>query len=103
MFLLPAVIAVFIGLMWYLIAATLKKGLITGMPSELKWIVEITPALYSYVFFIALSYVCLLIVVSSLRHVSNHIIISLDIIYLFSIMIPILFHSIKDSRVLLCK
>jgi len=85
------------GLMACSLITALSRG-VRDIPFELSWMLESTPALYNYVLFVINAFTCLLIV-SLLCRSSNHIVMSLEILYLFSIMIPVLFHFIKDTKI----
>lgn len=65
--------------------------------SELKWILEETPALNSLLAIMAQSAV-FVVLISGLESISNHIIISLDIIYFFTLLILIYLHIIKNFK-----
>lgn len=91
----------FIGLILYAFAALIKRA--ESIPHDLRWILEETPALFACVLFLIYSACISLLAVSLLSNVSNHIVQSLDILYLFSLIMLVLFHLIKESRVLLCK
>lgn len=89
----------FTGLIAYLTlrfaAASLKcSGL--GIFLELDWILEVTPAQVFYLMFVIQSALLVSVEVCSHR-ISNHSIITLDILYLVSILMLILFHNLKEA------
>lgn len=89
----------FTGLIAYLTlrfaAASLKGGGL-GVFFELDWILEVTPAQVSYLMFIIQSALLVTVALTSFR-ISNHGILTLDILYLISIIMLIMFHNLKEA------
>lgn len=64
---------------------------------ELGWMLARTPALDAFLMFIIGTGIVATTAACALMQVSNHIILSLDILYLLSILLLILFHTLKES------
>lgn len=61
----------------------------------IEWMLQKTPASLAFSVFALQSLICAAANIHALKHVSNHIIITLDIIYISSILMLILFHTFK--------
>src|SRR5690349_19710345 len=95
--LIPTTILVFSGL---LISLQGSELVCAGklLSSDLRLVLEKTPALDNFIFVIA-QVVSLAVLLSNLVHISNHIVISLDILYLASLLLLVLFQILKDSLI----
>ena len=71
-----------------------------GALLELDWILEKTPAQASFFMFMLQSFIVVNAAAFAFR-VSNHIILTLDILYFVSILMLILFHNLKEAANLL--
>lgn len=80
----------------YLLSRTLKGGS-AGMLQDFCWLFDNTPALNSFLMFVLQIVIASNTIACSLKSISNHIIISLEIIYLFSILMLVLFHTLKEA------
>ena len=67
---------------------------ITKLLLELEWILQKTPAQASYFMFLLQSFIFISAAAFAFR-VSNHIILTLDIIYLITSLLLIMYHNIK--------
>lgn len=74
------------------------KNARTGMMQSLCWLLERTPALDTFLLFIIQTVYIITAVFCAFSNLSNHAVISLDIIYFFSMMMLIFYHIIKESR-----
>lgn len=63
---------------------------------ELEWLLEKTPAEASYLMFMLQSLIVITAAAFAFK-VSNHIILTLDILYFISLLMLILFHKIKEA------
>lgn len=87
----------FTGIMLYLtyqLSIALKNGG-TGILSDLCWLLEKTPVLDAFVLLLLQAALIVASVFCLFGRVSNHGIISLDILYLANLLILILYHSLK--------
>lgn len=91
--LLPAAIA---GIMGYLIYLTAVVILGRALPVDLQWVMEKTPALDAFLLFIFHT-VILTSINCFINNLSNHVILSLDIVYFFSVLMLIMFHILSVS------
>lgn len=66
------------------------------LSDELGWMLAETPALDSFLMFAIGTAIAVTAAASALLQVSNHIILSLDILYLLSLLLLILFHTFKE-------
>jgi hypothetical protein len=87
------------GLIAYLLfrlgAALRHSG--SYLSDELGWMLARTPALDAFIMFVIGIAIVVTAVLCALMQVSNHIILSLDILYLMSMLMLILFHTFKES------
>lgn len=67
------------------------------LSDELGWMLARTPALDAFIMFVIGIAIVVTAVLCALMQVSNHIILSLDILYLMSMLMLILFHTFKES------
>jgi hypothetical protein len=94
------VLPVLAGIIAYLtfkICTVCRRAGISKLGS-IDWLLEETPALFAFSLFLL---ECLIIAAPNtfaLKQVSNHIIIALDIIYLLSILMLVLFHAFKIAN-----
>lgn len=95
----------FIGLMTYLSyrISTAYKSAGFSMLSELCWLLPKTPALDTFLLFVLQAVLVASVVVSTLARMSNHGVLTLDILYYLSVLMLILFHRRKESGNLLVK
>lgn len=80
-----------------LLITAISHGKVTSLPGRIISAAEYTAALYECALF---SLVTKAIAISSDKSVSNHSILSLDIIYSFSLIILFMFHILKDPSYL---
>ncbi len=73
-----------------------KKRINTGRFLELGWLLEKTPAQASYLMFMVQSFIVITAAAFASR-VSNHVILTLDILYLISILLLIRYHNLKKA------
>src|SRR5690242_17151634 len=100
--LIPVFISGFIIYLTYLLSKTLRiAGL--GVLLDLCCLPVRAPALDTFLMFVMQAVSIASMVICTLCHVSNHIVISLDIIYFLSILILVLYHTLKESGSLLIK
>lgn len=95
---LPIVLTCFIGALLLYCFANAAYRLGGNLPGDLKWVLEKAASLDAFLVCIVTIIIISGILASSLNHISNHIILSLDILFLFSSLILILFHKIKQIR-----
>lgn len=95
---LPIVSSCFIGALLLCCFASAAYRLHGNVPSDLKWVLYKAASLDAFLVCIVTIIILSSILASSLNHISNHIILSLDILFLFSSLILILFHTIKQPR-----
>jgi hypothetical protein len=91
---IPAVISGIILYFTYVLSRILLDGGFS-IPLVFSSVYLKTPGLNEFLLFVLRSFCFAFTVVCIYCRVSNHIIISLDILYLFSILIIYLFHSLK--------
>jgi len=93
--LIPAVITGFLVYLLYILSTTLKY---TGMQGccDLRWLLTQTPAFNAFLAFAVQAVMAVITVLYSLKHVSNHIIMSFDIICILSLLMLILYHTLKE-------
>ena len=89
-----AAIIAYTALLYYPVAG---YGKAAGVLREPDWILEKTPAQASYFMFVMQSVIMISAAAYAFR-VSNHVILSLDIIYFISILMPVLYHNLKEAR-----
>ncbi|NJD04829.1 MAG: hypothetical protein FIA99_20020 [Ruminiclostridium sp.] len=96
-----AIISVLIVLMTVVISYPVSsfgkggKGRVSfGSFLELDWVLEKTPAQASYLMFMVQSFIVVTAAAFAFR-ISNHIILTLDILYLVSILMLVLYHNFK--------
>lgn len=87
------------GLIAYLVfrLGTVLKHTGSYLSEELGWMLARTPAVDAFLMFIIGIAIAVASTISILMQVSNHIILSLDILYLMSLLLLILFHTFKES------
>lgn len=91
----------FAGLLWSsFVVMSAKTGKI--MPESYFLILEKTSELYEWAILFVITF-NLFTGIFSLKNISNHSILSLDIIYLFSTMLLITFQILKEPNILICK
>ncbi|MDP4091959.1 MAG: hypothetical protein Q8920_01205 [Bacillota bacterium] len=79
------------------LSCTIRKYVVGYLNVDLKFAIEKSAALYSFLTYVLKAAACT-VLLSSVMHISRHAVISLDIVFLFASLILILFHTIKDSR-----
>ena len=89
-----ALITVLISYMAFGLGTDGKSLVSIGSFLELDWILEKTPAQASYLMFMIQSFIIITAAAFAFR-VSNHIILTLDILYLASILMLVLYHNFK--------
>lgn len=90
---------VFAGIIAYLTFRISKvfKNTGTGMFNDFYCFLEKTPALDAFLSFIIQSVLVSAAAICAFQQVSNHIILSLDILYFISLLMLILFHNLKEA------
>jgi hypothetical protein len=88
----------FIGALLLYCLANAALRLNSNLPSDLKWILEQAASLDAFLAFVVTIVITSCCMSSLVNNISNHIILSLDIIFFFSSLILILFHTIKQTR-----
>jgi hypothetical protein len=98
-FLVQAIPVLLTGLLAYLLfrlgAALKHSG--AYLSDELGWMLARTPALDALIMFILGIAFAVAAAACALVQVSNHIILSLDILYLLSMLLLVLYHTLKES------
>lgn len=97
--LLLLITVVFTGIIAYLTARLTGASIIyngLGALLELDWILQVTPAQVSYLMFVMQSAILISVFIFTFK-ISNHSILSLDILYLISMLMLILFHNLKEA------
>ena len=87
-------------------ACILNISSITYGPSvsrSLGCLLDWTPALDAFLLFVLHGFICVSTVACCLTSISNSLVIALDIIFFFSILMLILYHTLKQSRNLFVK
>ncbi|OPZ88334.1 MAG: hypothetical protein BWY74_03188 [Firmicutes bacterium ADurb.Bin419] len=74
--------------------ASLRLG--GNLPGDLKWILEKAASLDSFIILTITIVIMSLGLVSITNHISNHVILSLDILFFFNSLIVVLFNIIKQ-------
>ncbi len=67
-----------------------------NLPGELKWILEKSSSVDQFVIAVVTIIIISLSLVGVSNHISNHVILSLDILFLFNSLIVILYNIIKQ-------
>ena len=75
--------------------AVIRMG--RNLPGELKCALKRAAALEAFLVFVIIVIIISDRLSSCVNHISNHIILSLDIIFFFSLLVLILFHKIKQA------
>lgn len=75
--------------------AVIRMG--RNLPSELKLLLQRAASLEAFLVFVIIILIISDSLSSRVNHISNHIIMSLDIIFFFSSLVLILFHKIKQA------
>ena len=100
--LIPVFFAILIVYLTYRISIIIKNA--DGfLHPDFDWVIENTPALDAFLMFAIQTVLVVTASVCSFRQVSNHIILTLDIIFFISVMMLILFHTLKEAGNLLVK
>jgi hypothetical protein len=94
--LIPVVFAAIIAYLTYRISKVFKNTG-TGMFNDFYCFLEKTPAQDSFLMFIIQSVLVSAAAICSFKQISNHIILSLDILYFISLLMIILFHNLKEA------
>jgi dolichol kinase len=95
--LIPVLVAGTIAYLIYYFSAVLKNGG-AGVFQGFKWLLEVTPALNTFLVFITKATFLVSLILCAFGRTSNHIILSLDILYLISLLILILYHIFKQPE-----
>lgn len=74
-----------------------KKRINTGRFLELGWLLEKTPAQASYLMFMVVQSFLVITAAAFASRVSNHVILTLDILYLINILLLIRYHNLKKA------
>lgn len=69
-----------------------------NLPGDLKWVLEKAASLDAFIVFVVTILIISHSLASSANQISNHIILSLDILFFLNSLILILFHTIKQMR-----
>jgi hypothetical protein len=95
--LFPLIIAGLIAYLTYCLSRLLKEG---GAQAFLgfEWMLENTPALNTFLVFITTASYFAALVLCTFGRTSNHIILSLDILFFFSLLILIFYHTLKQPE-----
>lgn len=94
---IPVITAGIIAYFTYYLSILLMSSS-AGAFQDLKWLLEVTPALNTFFVFISKAAYLLGIILCAFGRTSNHIVISLDILYLVSFLMLILFHTLKQPN-----
>ena len=94
--LVPVLLAGIIAYLMFRLGAALKHSG-SYLSDELGWMLDRTPAIDAFLMFIIGIAIAVTTITCALMQVSNHIILSLDILYLLSMLLLILFHTFKES------
>lgn len=97
--LVPVLLTGIIAYLIFRLGAALKHSG-SYLSEELGWMLDRTPVVDAFLMFIIGIAIAVALTVSTLMQVSNHIILSLDILYLMSLLLLILFHTFKESGTL---
>ena len=97
---LTVLITVTIAYMTFSLVTATKGSAGIGAFLELDWILENTPAQVSYLMFVIQTFIVTAASAFAFR-VSNHVILTLDILYFISILLLILYHNLKEAGNLL--
>ena len=100
--LIPALAAGIIIYLTFLLGKSFRCGG-PGMLRGLCCLLERTPALDAFLLFIFRSVLIAAAVTVAFGSISNHIVLSLDILYFISALLLILYHTLKNPPVLLSK
>lgn len=93
--LIPVLLTGLIAYLLFRLGAALKfSG--SYLSRELGWMLDRTPALDAFLMFVIGAAIAAATVVCALRQVSNHLLLSLDILYFLSMLLLILFHTFKE-------
>jgi hypothetical protein len=93
--LIPVLMAGFIAYLLFKLGAALKYSG-TYLSDELGWMLPRTPALDAFLMFVIGAAIVVTAAACALMQVSNHIILSLDILFFLSMLLLILFHTFKE-------
>lgn len=99
---IPVVFTGLIAYLTYRISISIKNA--GGwLLQDYGWIIEKTPALDAFLIFTVQAVLVSMAAACGFRQVSNHIILSLDILYFISLLMLILYHNLKEAGNLLVK
>lgn len=101
--LIAQLIPVFIAGLLAFLAYCLGKSLPTmgsGVFKEIGWVLDRTPALDAFLMFVLQAVLVTSAAVALFQRVSNHVVQSLDILYLASLLLLVLYHTRKDTDIL---
>ena len=98
--LIPVLFTGFLAFLVYTLGTAVKFSGIDAL-GGLSWMLPNTPALNEFLAFVLQAVIAVAALVCTLLQVSNHIILSLDILYLFSLSMLVMYHTIKQSGCLL--
>ncbi len=93
---------IFIGVLAFVVYSlgTAMKYYGTGALGDLSWMLPNTPALNEFFVLVLQVAIVASTLVYALLQVSNHIIISLDIIYFLSLSMLVLYHILKETDII---
>lgn len=97
--LIPAVFIGFLAFVGYSLGTALRYSG-TGAFGDLSWMLPNAPALNEFFVLVLQTVIAASALICVLLQVSNHIIISLDILYLLSILMLVLYHMRKEADIL---
>lgn len=92
---IPVLLTGLIAYLLFRLGAALKYSG-SYLSRELGWMLDRTPALDAFLLFVIGAAIAAAAVVCTLRQVSNHLLLSLDILYFLSMLLLILLHTFKE-------
>jgi hypothetical protein len=96
---LPILAATLIAIMTYSLSKSIRY-IGRGVLRDIGWALDRTPALDAFLMFVLQAVLVTSTVTALFHHVSNHIIQSLDILYLASLLLLVMYHTRKEAYVL---
>jgi hypothetical protein len=95
--LIPVLVAGIITYFTFYLSTILENGG-AGALAGFKWLLEATPALNTFLVFMAKAAFLINAILSTFGRMSNHIVLTLDILYLISLLMLILYHNLKQPE-----
>ena len=95
--LIPVLVAGILAYLTYYLSRILEKG---GAQALLgfRWLLEVTPALNTFLIFVSRGAYLTALILCAFGRTSKHMVISLDILYLVSLLLLILYHTLKQPE-----